>query len=144
MAPRRSAKSNKQNRSDEGVAPYHIYFNKFLFVDLIFPRPRRSGVLSCKKESSCGSQSFFVPWSGTETLTATPSPPRFIVRRTHFGGDAKELYLFGICLFTSSTSCSVSSLQQPSSSPSSSQSSPILTRLNSTTLFPSEANILLT
>ena len=30
--PRRSAKINKQNRSDEGVAPYIIRFNKFLFA----------------------------------------------------------------------------------------------------------------
>ena len=37
---------------------------------------------------SCGSQNFLVPWSGTEILTAAPSSPRFIVRRTRFGDDA--------------------------------------------------------
>ncbi len=30
-----------------------------------------------KQIYSCGSQSFFVPWSGTETLTATPFRPPF-------------------------------------------------------------------
>ena len=39
---------------------------------------------------SCGSQSFVVPWSGTKTLTATPSSPRCIVRRTRFGDDASR------------------------------------------------------
>lgn len=37
---------------------------------------------------SCGAQNFFVPWCGTEILTAAPSSPRFIVRRTRFGDDA--------------------------------------------------------
>ena len=39
---------------------------------------------------SCGSQSFFAPWSGAETLTATPSSPRFIRHRRRFGDDARH------------------------------------------------------
>ena len=41
-----------------------------------------------RRSPSCGSQSFLVPWSGTEPLTAAPSSPRLFSHREHFGDDA--------------------------------------------------------
>ena len=85
-----------------GRAP-HLFLRGYLFFAFYFFKPYvvlfyppRIFLSSSTRSSrggsypSCGSQNFLVPWSGTEILTAAPSSPRFIVRRTRFGDDARS------------------------------------------------------